>query len=127
MQESGLGSDWSYNNNRALVRRTTFVQHCFSKIHSRSSHTHSPDTISIMGGPESTEVSNTRPRDSFDTQSDATSADLEDIGPDGLGAKRAEIVAQHMTRAERRTILICLFIFGFAYGLENMLRVVYQV
>ena len=80
-----------------------------------------------MGGPESTEVSQARPRDSFDTQSDATSADVDDIGPDGLGAKRAKIAAEHMTKKERAAILISLFIFGFAYGLENLLRVVYQV
>lgn len=80
-----------------------------------------------MGVPDSAGGSLARPRESLDTQSDATSADLDDIGPTGLGAQRAKVVANHMTRNERAAVLISLFIFGFAYGLENLLRVVYQV
>ncbi|KAF2827277.1 putative transporter [Ophiobolus disseminans] len=75
-----------------------------------------------MGGAD--EVSITRA--SLDNRSDATSADLDDIGPTGLGAQRAKIVAEGMTKLERWIVFGSLLIFGFAYGLESMLRVVYQ-
>lgn len=79
-----------------------------------------------MGGADEVVVTPTPVRYSFDRQSDATSADLEDIGPTGLGAVRARIVARKLTNGERWAIFISVLILGFAYGLESMLRVVYQ-
>lgn len=80
-----------------------------------------------MGGTDQIRASGTHARESFDSRADALSADLDDIGPSGLGAKRAKIIASKLTVVERGIILFTLFVFGFAYGLENLLRVVYQV
>jgi len=80
-----------------------------------------------MGGTNETVISRTHSHAYSDAESTTSSADVDLIGHGGLGARRAQLVARRITVREKWAIFISLFLLGVAYGLESMLRMVYQV
>jgi SIT family siderophore-iron:H+ symporter-like MFS transporter len=80
-----------------------------------------------MGGTTETVTSRRHSRADSDTASTTSSTDVDLIGQGGLGARRAQLVARQITVTEMWAIFVSLFFLGVAYGLESMLRMVYQV
>ncbi|KAH7094943.1 major facilitator superfamily domain-containing protein [Paraphoma chrysanthemicola] len=79
-----------------------------------------------MGATNEEIISRTQSRADTDTESTTSSADVDLIGQGGLGARRAQLVAGQITTGEKRAIFTSIFFLGTAYGLESMLRMVYQ-
>jgi hypothetical protein len=80
-----------------------------------------------MGNQDNAVISHRHSNPNFDANSTTSSADIDLIGQGGLGAQRAELIAKQITLGEKWAILTSLLLLGFTYGLESMLRVVYQV
>jgi hypothetical protein len=80
-----------------------------------------------MGDTELTVMSRTPANAENDANSEASSEDIELLGYGGLGAQRARLVARQITRGEKLAIFASLLLLGFVYGLESILRGVYQV
>ncbi|KAF2021173.1 MFS general substrate transporter [Aaosphaeria arxii CBS 175.79] len=74
-------------------------------------------------------VFNTCFRSSVDSDTDSdTNSDneIDLVGRTSPGARRNKIIADNLTHNERWYIISCLFLFGWAYGMDSLLRVVYQ-
>jgi hypothetical protein len=109
--------------------------HCTSTIqHSTVTHTIVTHTIvthrivtHTMGETELAAMSRTPTNADNDANSEAGSEDIELLGRSGLGAQRARLVAKQITPKEKLAIFASLLLLGFVYGLESILRGVYQV
>jgi hypothetical protein len=80
-----------------------------------------------MGETELAAMSRTPTNADNDANSEAGSEDIELLGRSGLGAQRARLVAKQITPKEKLAIFASLLLLGFVYGLESILRGVYQV
>jgi hypothetical protein len=104
--------------------------HCTSTIqHSTVTHTIVTHRIvtHTMGETELAAMSRTPTNADNDANSEAGSEDIELLGRSGLGAQRARLVAKQITPKEKLAIFASLLLLGFVYGLESILRGVYQV
>jgi SIT family siderophore-iron:H+ symporter-like MFS transporter len=72
-------------------------------------------------------ISRPHSRASSDSNSNASSEDADYIGHASPGVQRMQIIARDLTIKDRIFILVSLFLIAYVYGLESLLRPVYQV
>lgn len=72
-------------------------------------------------------VSRSRSRANSDSGSNASSNVMDLVGRTSPGVKRMQIVAAELTTGDRVFIFVSLFLVAYVYGLDGLLRWVYQV
>lgn len=80
-----------------------------------------------LGGTSEMDVRPSRSRANSDSGSNASSNRSELVGRTSPGVRRMQIIAEELNNTDRVFIFISLFLVAYVYGLDGLLRSVYQV